>query len=122
MHGRTLSWGYIGDDKSKRDWLRERTLTLENNINTISETVGKYPQESYDAVVRAIQSECIFLQHVTWGTGESFVGVEKMIRETFFPCLFFGKTKTLPPVVGALSTVSVRKSRLGPLNPVTSAQ
>ena len=48
--------GYIGGDKSKRDWLRERTLTWENNINTISKTAGKYPQESYAAVVRAIQS------------------------------------------------------------------
>ena len=48
--------GYIGDDKSKRDWLRERTLTWEKSIKTISKTAGKYPQESYAAVVRAIQS------------------------------------------------------------------
>ena len=47
--------GYIGDDKSKRDWPRERTLTREKNISTISETAGKYPQESYAVVVRAIQ-------------------------------------------------------------------
>ena len=49
--------GYIGDDESKTDWLRESTLTWERNINTISKTVGKYPQESYAEVVRAIQSE-----------------------------------------------------------------
>ena len=48
--------GYIGDDESKRDWLRDHTLTWENNINMISETAGKYPQESYAAVVRSIQS------------------------------------------------------------------
>ena len=48
--------GYIGDDKSKHDWLRERTLMWEKNINTISKTVGKYLQESYAAVVRAILS------------------------------------------------------------------
>ena len=47
--------GYIGDDKSKRDWLRECTLTWEKNINTISKTTGKYTQESYATVVRAIQ-------------------------------------------------------------------
>ena len=60
--------GYIGDNKSKRDWLRERTLTWEKNISRIIETVGKYPQESYAAVVRAIQLEWIFLQCVTWYT------------------------------------------------------
>ena len=49
--------GYIGDNKSKRDWLRERTLTWEKNINTIRKTAGKYPQESYAAIVRVIQSE-----------------------------------------------------------------
>ena len=33
--------GYIGDDESKRDWLRERMLTWENNINTINKKRGK---------------------------------------------------------------------------------
>ena len=60
--------GYIGYDRSKRGWLREHTLTWEKNINTISKTVGKYPQESYARVVRAIQSELIFLQRFTWDT------------------------------------------------------
>ena len=35
--------GYIGDDESKRNWMKERTLTWEKNINRISETVWKYP-------------------------------------------------------------------------------
>ena len=54
--------GCIGEDDYKRDWLRERTLMWEKNINTIIKTAGKYTQESYAAVVRAIQSEWIFLQ------------------------------------------------------------
>ena len=33
---------------------------METNIHMISEMVGKYPQESYAAAVRAIQSEWIF--------------------------------------------------------------
>ena len=44
--------------------------------------------------------------------GEAFAGVEEMIRETFLPHLFFGKTKTLSPIVGALSTMPVKKSGL----------
>ena len=47
--------GYIGDDKSKRNWLRKRTLKWEKNISTISKTTGKYPQVSDSAVVSAIQ-------------------------------------------------------------------
>ena len=50
-------WGYIGDDESKRYWMRELTLMWENKISTISETTEKYPQESYAIVVRAIQPE-----------------------------------------------------------------
>ena len=38
--------GYIGDEESKSDWLREHTMTWEKNIGTIRETTGKYPQES----------------------------------------------------------------------------
>ena len=45
-----------------------------------------------------------------------------MIWETFLPRLFFGKTKTLSPIVGALSTMPVKKSGLSFLNPVTSEQ
>ena len=90
---------YIGDDDSKHDWLRKRTLTWEKNINTISETIGKYPQESYAAVVHVIQSEWIFFQRVIWDTGYAFSEVDKMIRETFLSRLFFGKTKNLSPLV-----------------------
>ena len=75
--------GYIGDNESKHNWLKDHTLTWEKNINTISKTPGKNPHESYDAVVRAIQSEWIFLQHVTCYTGDASAGVENMIRETF---------------------------------------
>ena len=67
----------------------------ENNINSISETAGEYPQESYSAVVRVIQPEWIFLQRVTWDTGDSFVVEEKMICETFLPRLFSKNTKNL---------------------------
>ena len=44
--------GYIEDDELKKNWLRERTLTWETNINTISENTGKYPQESYAIVTK----------------------------------------------------------------------
>ena len=61
-------------------------------------------------------------QRVTWDTRDSFAGVEKMICKTFLPRLFFGKTKHLSPIVGALSTMLTRKDGLGLLNIVTSAQ
>ena len=49
--------GYIGDDRSKRDWLRYFMLTWENNSSMKSKTAGKYTKESYAAVVRAIHLE-----------------------------------------------------------------
>ena len=82
----------------------------------------KFPQESYSAVVCAIQSDYIFLQRVTSDVGGVFAGVEKMIRETFLSHLFSIKTKPLPPIVGALSTIPVKKVGLGLLNTVTSAK
>ena len=66
--------GYIVDDESKRDWFRERTLPWENNINIIRETTGKHPQNIYTAMVRTIQSEWLFLQRITWETGDLFAG------------------------------------------------
>ena len=43
-----------------------------------------------------------------------------MLREIFLPRIFFGKTKTLSPIVGYLSTIPVRKAGLVILNTVTS--
>ena len=58
----------------------------------------------------------------SWDKRYLFTGVEKMICEIFLPRIFYGKTKTLSPVVGALSKIPVKKSGLGLLNPVTSDQ
>ena len=51
----------------------------------------------------------------------SVCGSEKVLLETFLSHLFLGKSKTLPPVVGALSMFRVKKYGLCLHNPVTSA-
>ena len=94
----------------------------DQNIYMIRKTMGEYNQESYSAVVRAIQLKCIFLQRVTKNMGDAFAGVEKMFRETLLPGLFFGKSITLSPIVGTISKMLVNKADLGLLNPVTSAK
>ena len=53
--------------------------------------------------------------------GDEFAGAEKMIHDTFLPHLLFVKTKSLSPILGALSKVPVNKSGLDLLNPVTPA-
>ena len=111
---------FIGGGKSKNDWLKERTNTWEKNIHMISETAGKYTQEIYAAVVHTIQSEWIFLKLITKNTGDVFTVVEKILLETFLPCLLFRKSKTLSLIVGNVSTILVKKAGMGLLNPVMS--
>ena len=43
------------------------------------------------------------------------------LQESSLPHIFFEKSKTLPPVVGTISTLTVKKASLGLQNPVTSA-
>ena len=83
--------------------------------------VEKYPHESYAVADRAIKSGWIFLQHVAKDTRQEFTGLGKVVQENFSPRLFFGRLKTLPPVVGDLSKFLVKKSGLGLQNPVTSS-
>ena len=45
-----------------------------------------------------------------------------MIWGTFLARIFFGKTKTLSPIVGTLSTMPVKMAGLGLMNPVTSVK
>ena len=83
-------------DKWKRD------------IHALRETADKYPPGSYALADHAVQSEWIFLQRVIKDTGQAFVELENFLRETFLPRLFFGISKTLPPVVGYISTFPVK--------------
>ena len=71
-------------------------------------------------MVPAIQSEFIFIQRDTNTMGGAFTGVGKILWVTFLPRSFFRKSKTLSPIVGTLSKMSVNKSGLGLLNPATS--
>ena len=107
---------YIGDYASKSNWLRQCTLTWEKNIGTIRKTAGKYPQESYATVSHSIQSELIYIQRITWGTGCVSAGVQKMLQETFLPRIFYGETISLSPNIGDLSTMPTKNDRLGLLN------
>ena len=52
-----------------------------------------------------------------YGTG--FLGLEKVLQESFFPRIFSGKLRTIPPVVGSLSMLMVKKSGLGLQNSMT---
>ena len=87
----------------------------------IRKTVGKHPQDSYAAVVRAIQSEWIFLQRATWDIGDAFTGLEKRFRK-YFCLVFSSERKTLSPIVGTLSTMSIKMAGLDLLSSGTSAK
>ena len=100
--------------------MKECTETCERNICKIRKTVGGYLQESYAVVVCAIQPEGIFLQGVTKNMVDVFAGMEKLLRETFFTCLFFGKSKFLTPLIGNLIMMPIKKAILGFQNHVTS--
>ena len=88
---------YMGENESKREWMKERMGTWERKIFTIRKTAGKYPQRSYAAVVCAIKLEYIFIEHVITNMGDMFSRVETIIQETVFPCLFFRKKETSYP-------------------------
>ena len=85
----------------------------------ITKTVGKYPQESYAAVVCVIQLEWIYLQRAKKYMGNTFEGVEDILWETFLPRLFFGKSKSISPLMGTLSTIPAKKISLGLQEPST---
>ena len=114
--------GYIGDDVSRGVWLKNRTDKWERDICTLRKMADKYPQESYAALDRAVQSERIFLQCLTKYTGQAFKNPENFLQKTFLPFLLFGKPKTFPPIVRALSKLPVKKYGLSLHNPMTSAK
>ena len=73
-------------------------------------------------MAHAVQSEWMFLQHVTKDMLQAFTRPGKVLRENFLPRIFFGKFKTLPQIVGDLSMLPVNKSGMGLQNPMTSVE
>ena len=93
----------------------------DRHICALSKTMDKYHQESYAVADCEFQSKLIFLQRTMKETGQAFTGLKKFLRETFLSRFFFGHPPP-PPIVGALSTLTVKKSGMGLQNPVMSAK
>ena len=53
--------------------------------------------------------------------GYTFVGVKKLLQETFLPFIFFGKYKSLSLIVETMSMIPFKKSVLGLQDPETSS-
>ena len=87
----------------------------------IRETARKYLQDCFAVMVRAIQLEYIFLQHVTKNTECAFTGAERLLQETFLTHLFLRKSQSLPAIVGNLSMILFNKYGMVLQNPVMSA-
>ena len=79
-------------------------------MHALVKTTEKYDQDSYAASARAVQSEWVSLQCMMKYMGQTFAGLEKVLQETFLPCLFFGKYKTLPSVIGYLNMLPLKRS------------
>ena len=67
--------GYITDDVSKGDWLKNSTEKWERDICAISKMGDIYHQDSYYAVACAVQSYWIFMKRVTKDTRQVFMGL-----------------------------------------------
>ena len=80
--------GYIGDDKTKGDWLKKCIGNWDREICDLRKTANKYPC--------VVQSEWIFLQCVTKDTVKSFTGMGNFLQETFLPHIRFGSQKPSP--------------------------
>ena len=60
-------------------------------------------------------------QYTMKDIGYMFLVVENILQEIFLPRIFFGKPKSLSPIVGTLSMLPVNKSGICLQYPVTSA-
>ena len=100
--------GFIGNDKSKCDWLKDLTTKREKKIVQSPKQWGKSPGELRcgglcNTIIMDIFATC------EKDTGYTFMGVWKILWENFMSRLFFGKYKALPLIVGTLSTMTAPK-------------
>ena len=63
-----------------------------------------------------------FLQLLKKNIVQALEELGKVMQETFLLLIFFGRSTNLPPVVGSLSMLSIKKSGLVLQNPVTIAE
>ena len=122
MYGRTLSWGLHWGRRVQTQLVERACADVGEEYQHDQLKRGKISPGELRRSGTCNPIRMDFIQRVTWDTGDSFAGLEKIIYETFLPRLFFRNTKSLSPVLGDLSTIPVKKSGLGLLNPVTSSQ
>ena len=122
MHGRTLSWGLHWGQRVQTLLVERAYADVGEEYQDDQQNCGKIsPGElrrsgTWNPIIMNISSTR-HLGHriLVHGSGED--DLRKKL-----PLLLLGKTKTLSPIVGDISTMSVRKAKLVLLNPVTSDQ
>ena len=113
--------GYIGDNKSKRDWLRERSDVGEEYQHDQRNRGEISPGElRLSGTCNPIRIDFFSTRHLGHRRLVRGSGEDDSIN--LFASSFLQKDENPLPVVGAISTMLVRKAGLGLLNPVTSVQ
>ena len=94
--GRHYLWGFARTEAEKTRCLGEKVDGWQNLMATLDGVARRHPQAAYAGLLKSLQQEWAFVQHINLGIGMEFQAVEDELRDTFLLYLFQGATSHIP--------------------------
>ena len=113
--------GFIGDLKTRDEWLSTRLSDWTSGILELADAAQKYPQSAYAGLQKSLQHEWAFLQRVLPDIGNHFETIEEAIADVFLPALFGEQSFDENDYRRPLTALPVRFAGLGLPNPTKSS-
>eukprot|EP00978_Attheya_sp_CCMP212_P003494 scaffold7216_cov39-Attheya_sp.AAC.1 len=80
--------GFIGSDDAKHKWLEPQIQKWVAGIETLSCVTKRYPQTAYAGLVKSLQTEWTYLQHIMPGIEGALAPLKEAIQKVFLPAFF----------------------------------
>ena len=83
--------GLIGATTCLTKWVNDQVESWVRSIKLLSRAAKRFPQTSFAALTRSLQTEWTYLQRVVPDVAPSFAPIEEAPADSFLPALFGGK-------------------------------
>ena len=85
---------FIGATACLTEWVDDQVESWVRSIKLLSRAAKRFPQTSFAALTRPLQTEWTYLQRVVPDVALSFAPIEEALAESFLPALFGGKARS----------------------------
>ena len=80
--------GFLGESAGRDAFVQDKVLQCVDDARSLTKMAVKQPQAAFSALIKSLQCEWQFLQHVIPYCGGLFAPLDEVLTSTFLPAVF----------------------------------